>query len=99
VNATTGHTLTGRANTCCQSSSAQPTLGMTYAPCTTTARPFFCTDTELFHTEPSYIQSTGAQEALGFHLTHECGRCLLQTMMNMVGITEFPETATVNPGI
>ena len=26
--------------------------------------PFFCTDNELFHTESSYIQSTGAQEAL-----------------------------------
>ena len=26
--------------------------------------PFFCIDSELFDTEPSYIQSTGAQEAL-----------------------------------
>ena len=26
--------------------------------------PFFCTDTELFNTEPSYIQSAGAPEAL-----------------------------------
>jgi len=26
--------------------------------------PFFCTDTELFDTEPSYIQITGAQEAV-----------------------------------
>ena len=32
------HTLTGRANTCCQSFGTQPTLWMTNAPCTMTAR-------------------------------------------------------------
>jgi len=32
------HTLTGRANRCCQSFGTQPTLWMTNAPCTMTAR-------------------------------------------------------------
>ena len=46
-----------------------------------------------------YLETVDICTSDGFNLTQEFGRCILQTMMNMVGITEFPETATVNPRI
>jgi len=46
-----------------------------------------------------YLETVDICTSDGFNLTQEFGRCILQTMMNIVGITEFPETATVNPRI
>ena len=44
-----------------------------------------------------YLETADICTSNGLHLTHEFGRYLLQTMLNMVGITEMPEPANLSP--